>query len=318
MFQDLIDSEELVPDLSVTEAAAIHQIMKTAVNAQQILVYIMWRRNGWKKMGAESFEQYVEHCDIARATAYRWIERVKQSMIVFGWKLSDINFSALSVSHSETNEIEKVNSVSKFRIVSNRSAQALAILKTHEGKAEAWRQYQATCPTLNNDNYIEKIAKEVALAYNPKTDTEPAAPKQKQIAAPKSAPKSKAPTAQTENKEPEQKQAEVKQEESKPEETPAVTHSPDTEPEKPADPVKLPRITVEMVSIGVKGEEGDFTFLVRAILPNGQPVSIVLDTECLPGELMELGYRKWDSARKKYGATDVRRKTFVTWKEDAE
>jgi hypothetical protein len=247
-------------------------------------------------------------------------------MIVFGWKLSDINITPLKqidkpvdgLSNSFTNEIENVKKDMNFRIVSNRAAQALALLKTPEGKAEAWRQYQATCPTLNNDNYIEKIAKEVAPAYNPKTDTEPAAPKQKQIAAPKSAPKPKAPTTQVENKEMEQKQTEVKQEEAKPQETAAVTYSPDPEPEKPAEPVKLPRITVQMVSIGVKGEEGDFTFLVRAILPNGQPVSIVLDTECMPGELMELGYRKWDAARKKYGATDVRKKTFVTWKEEAE
>lgn len=71
------------------------------------------------------------------------------------------------------------------------------------------------------------------------------------------------------------------------------------------------RLLLEMDSIGVSGEHEDYTFLVRAFAPDGQPVTVVLNMDCLPGELMETIHRKWERLRKSLGTDEARAKTYV-------
>jgi hypothetical protein len=94
--------EDELPDLSLRDARQIDTQIRQLSTLKAILLYVMWRKPkngsaGYERMGFKSFEAYLATLDIARPTAYNWLDQVQVSIDV--GKLRSLKVSAL-----QTNE----------------------------------------------------------------------------------------------------------------------------------------------------------------------------------------------------------------------
>lgn len=271
---------EFVGPMTLEEARETHRLIRESEAVKRIRVYLMWRRDGYKKMGFPDFKSYCEQgIDVPEKTAHTWLTQVETTLHARGWKVGDLG------SQLENFEIEN-------RLISAPYAWALHKLPEARLRKKAWEQITTIrdMATRTSAQQLSEL-KRIVTRIRAEEGLDPApAPK---ASAPPPGP-SKFDQALLAGKLARQEVAEEAQEEVLPEETPEVQQAelfaeaeadPQEEPQEVPDPSPLPapsRFILEAEA--VLYSEVDASLIVRSSLPDGTPVSVMVPLAMLPEE----------------------------------
>jgi len=269
---------ETVAPMTLAEARETHRLIRASEAVKRIRVFLMWRRDGYKKMGFPDFKTYCEQgIDIPYPTAQHWLTQVETTLHALGWKITVLDY-------------QLDNFESEKRLIAIPYATELHKLPEPRLRRKAWEQITEIreMATRTSQQQLTELKRIVArIRVEEGLDPAPA-PK----AAPRPAPSAfdKALLAK--------KQARHAEEDSSPSAQPDISDIPDTaatlptetpkaareaETPAPAPALTPPRLCLEAESVVYS--EPDATLILRSHLPDGTPLSLMLPLAMLPEEL---------------------------------
>ena len=322
-----------IPTLTALEAEAITKHIRNRSKSLQIELFMFREMKGHISMGWPNFGEFCsQKLEIPASTAYLWCDQVNVALAIVGKNSKDL-LDMVKSKHVEQvdahSNIGMENLAPEIKLLPSKTSIELAKLSDHpEDISQVWKELEAIrgYSARTETQYHTELQRRVRaiLEMRKQMDT-PAIPAPDET------------EEETGHGEPEEddtmeltfqsdEEEQIDMEDEDEEENDAIHYN--SIPEELPDPhfVELGyldpyvdnHLTFQLAQDCIRVseiDEGDYCFYIVAYTHRDQKVSIAIDMDDLPGELMETIHRKWERLRKQHGTADVRKKTFVTWKE---
>lgn len=128
---------ENLPALNKVDATAVDDQIFRSRTGTALLLYIMYKRKGYKPLGFETFEEYAEEKHgLSKSTAYDTAARVEKTLMVRGIRPSSFNVDVAELSQLATAD---------FKLISIDAARSLAKLGSgnHAVQQQAYAEAEA-------------------------------------------------------------------------------------------------------------------------------------------------------------------------------